>query len=169
MLQCGTGSFLRKYFYTKISGFMVFGVLSSLFLRRSGRVWLVWEELTTTSKLLSSTYFKIKGNCSLKAPKLKYMYIGENTDTNMHIHLCLIVDWLPMYQCLITMFRSLTGRSQSTSIPTALLSLIGAKLSWQLALSRWVVRVSYTRSVTVCVKFDRILDSCNFEEREQLV
>ena len=71
-----------------------------------------------------------------------------------------------MYQCLITMFRSLTGRSQSTSIPTALLSLIGAKLSWQLALSRWVMSVSMQD--LVCVKFDRMLDACNFEEREQL-
>ena len=36
-----------------------------------------------TSKLLSSTYFKIKGNCSLKALKFKHLkYTGENTDTN---------------------------------------------------------------------------------------
>ncbi len=31
---------------------------------------VVWEELIVTSKLLSSTYFKIKGNCSLKAARL---------------------------------------------------------------------------------------------------
>jgi hypothetical protein len=35
------------------------------------------EELTTTSKLLSPTYFKIKGNCSMKA--LKFKRLKENT------------------------------------------------------------------------------------------
>ena len=39
-----------------------------------------WEESKATSKHLSSTYSKIKGNCSLKALKLKHLkYTGENT------------------------------------------------------------------------------------------
>ena len=42
---------------------------------------MFWEELTTTSKLLSPTYFKIKGNCSMKALKFKCLkYTGENTE-----------------------------------------------------------------------------------------
>jgi hypothetical protein len=40
-----------------------------------------WEELKATSKLLSSTHFNIKGNCSLKTLKLESLkyYAGENT------------------------------------------------------------------------------------------
>ena len=42
-------------------------------------VGVVGEELLTTSKLLCSTYLKIKGICSMKALKFKYlMYTGEN-------------------------------------------------------------------------------------------
>ena len=42
-------------------------------------VGVIWEELTT-SKLLSSTYLKIKGICSLKALKIKRLrYTGKNT------------------------------------------------------------------------------------------
>ena len=41
----------------------------------------IWEELLTTSKLLCSTYLKIKGIYSLKALKFKCLkYTGENTD-----------------------------------------------------------------------------------------
>ena len=35
------------------------------------RVGVIWEEPLTTSKLLCSTYLKIKGICSLKALKFK--------------------------------------------------------------------------------------------------
>ena len=45
--------------------------------RRGGAIWV---ELLTTSKLLSSTYVKIKGICYLKALKFKCLkYTGENT------------------------------------------------------------------------------------------
>ena len=49
----------------------------------SGRV-----ELTTTSKLLNSSYFRIKVNCSLKALKfkhLKYTGHGESTVKGHHL------------------------------------------------------------------------------------
>ena len=43
---------------------------------------VVWEELLTTSKILWSTYLKIKGICSLNALKFKCLkYIGKNTGT----------------------------------------------------------------------------------------
>ena len=45
-------------------------------------VGVIWEEILTTSKLLCSTYIKIKGICSLKALKLNFKrlrYTGENT------------------------------------------------------------------------------------------
>lgn len=41
---------------------------------------MFWEELVTTSKDISSTYSKIKGNYSLKALKFNHLkYAGENT------------------------------------------------------------------------------------------
>ena len=41
----------------------------------------IWEELLTTSKLLCSTYLKIKGIWSPKALKFKYLkYTGGNTN-----------------------------------------------------------------------------------------
>ena len=43
----------------------------------------IWEELLTKSKLLCSTYLKIKGVCSLKAINLKYT--GENTASGIVI------------------------------------------------------------------------------------
>jgi hypothetical protein len=44
-----------------------------------------WEELTTTSKLLSPTYFKIKAD-SMKALKFKCLkYTGENTACYMYV------------------------------------------------------------------------------------
>ena len=44
-------------------------------------VGVIWEELLTTSKLLCSTYLKIRGICSLKALKFKRLKcIGENTE-----------------------------------------------------------------------------------------
>ena len=58
--------------------------------------------------------------------------------TTVHADSCPVVDLYGGYfqRCYPSIFRSLTGRSQSPGVPTALLSLIGAKLSWQLALSR---------------------------------
>ena len=43
-------------------------------------------ELKATSKVLSSTYFKIKVNCSLKVLEFKDLkYTGENTDIQCYI------------------------------------------------------------------------------------
>ena len=47
---------------------------------------MFWEELPTTSKHLSSTYSKIKGNFLLKALKFKHLkYAGENTEQGHNI------------------------------------------------------------------------------------
>ena len=35
---------------------------------------VLWKKLITTSKLISSTYSKIKGNCLLKALKIRGMF-----------------------------------------------------------------------------------------------
>ena len=40
----------------------------------------IWEKLKAISKLLSSTYFKIKGNCLLKALKFKCLKYTRNTE-----------------------------------------------------------------------------------------
>ena len=49
---------------------------------------MFWEELPTTSKLLSPTYSKIKGNFLLKALKFKHLkYAGENTGSYTFIYM----------------------------------------------------------------------------------
>ena len=49
-------------------------------------VGVIWEELLAISKLLYSTYLKIKGICLLKALTFKRLkYTGENTALDIHI------------------------------------------------------------------------------------
>jgi hypothetical protein len=49
---------------------------------------MFWEELMATSKLLSSTHFKIKGNCSLGKPLnlSTYSILGRTLYMMMYIH-----------------------------------------------------------------------------------
>ena len=57
-------------------------------------VGVIWEELLTISKLLFSTYLKIKGICSLKALKLKRLkYTGENTGF-LYSYIELLIVWM---------------------------------------------------------------------------
>ena len=62
---------------------------------------MIWEEILTTSKLLCSTYLKIKGICSLKALKLNFKRLGACTyasEDAMFIKRSWVLNWVNSVQ-----------------------------------------------------------------------
>ena len=80
----------------------------------------IWEELLTTSKLLCSTYLKIKGICSLKALKFKHLkYTGENTD------LVVSISWKASHvQYAYFLLSPIVSTRKTTTLPPLFSKLV---------------------------------------------